>query len=287
MNKNIFIIVIILVLAIGGIVGCLPTSKIGSKEKIILAEECPDKAKFVIEQKGFTDIHLCQQEERIIDNKAVWFVQIEYSPWGDCMAGCFYTRFQGIVDDTKIYELGSAPSVYSYIFIQEICGSEAKVVKYNDSYKWAVFFRGSPGGKMIYLKNETIVPQIKNIPKQGQWWLEDIYKGWDTTELVINNYTNIINCNDSYCTSDTYTGMDFDNFMRVKGNELFGKLGIDTSQLQQTYNRKTSEVKCINNKIIANIEILDNKNHCKHKFNLYLDGSNDKYLGCEEENNSL
>ena len=77
--------------------------------------------------------------------------------------------------------------------------------------------------------------------------------------------------------------MDFDDFMAVKGNELFRNLGIDTSQLQHTYNRLTSQANCVDNKAIADIEILDNKDHCKHKFNLYLDGSNDQYLGCEPE----
>ena len=79
--------------------------------------------------------------------------------------------------------------------------------------------------------------------------------------------------------------MDFDDFMNIKGTKLFNDLGIDTSSLQHPYNRLTSEAKCIDKKVVADVEIIDNKIHCNHKFNLYLDGSGDRYIGCvlEEE----
>ena len=243
------------------------------QEEPIPVDECPDKARFVIEQKGFTDIHLCQQEELTIDGKTVWFVKIAYGPGMDCPSGCFYAMFQGIVDGTEIHELGFAPSISSSTFIHEVCGSETKIVKYKDTYKWAVLFEGNPGGKAVYLRNETIAD-----PKY-----EHIYNGWDTTELIINEYTNPVKCVDGSCSYFSYQSMDFDDFMKVKGNGLFNNLGIDTSQLQHTYNRLTSQPECVNGNAVADIEVLDNKDHCKHKFNLYLDGSNDEYLGCEPE----
>jgi hypothetical protein len=248
----------------------------GSNEKIIRPQECPDKARFVIEQKGFADIRSCRQQEQAIDGKTAWFVEIYYGPGMDCPAGCIYAKFLGIVDGTEIHELGLAPRINFNDFIQEVCGSETKIIKYKDTYKWAVFFNGTPGGKAVYLINETITKPGLEYPYSG-------WDGWDTTELTINEYIAPKICSEGNCHPylGPYHYLDFDEFMAVKGTELFDNLGINISQLQRTNNRATVEVKCVDKKAIADVEILDNKTNCKYKFNLHLDGSNDDYLGCK------
>jgi hypothetical protein len=69
-----------------------------------------------IKQKILPDVQFCNEKKYMIEEgKEVSYVSVTYGPPQDCMSGCIYNNYTGILDENGIHDFNSPPNLYHLI----------------------------------------------------------------------------------------------------------------------------------------------------------------------------